>query len=328
MTVDLAIDPAEVPLAERPDVEGWSENYCNQAYSPGNGVGFWTHLSRLAGPGDVWRDVLIAYLPGDRFLIGKGYGNSATPEGPGAGMLSMRCEEPWRRWSMRFRGAVRDVTGSQLAAGALPDRHHHVATLDLTWAAMSPVWDLGARMSGQTWARAHYEQACRVTGSLVLGDERWEIDGTGIRDHSRGARVFGTVREHWWLSGQFPSGRSFAVLQVINHGDDVTPLSYGYVSDGTSLEGAEVTSLEILEADAHGAPLRTRCVLQAPGGEHVITGRILQAMPIGMGSPNELVMGRQVSTATPLTLRESQTEYTWDGEVAYGLTERSWTPAS
>jgi hypothetical protein len=326
MTVTL--DAAEVPLAERPDIEAWSENYCNQAYSPANGVGFWTHLSRLAGVGDVWRDVMIAYLPGDRFLLAKGYGNSSTDSGPGAGMLSMRCEEPWRRWSMRFRGAVRDVSGDDLRAGAIPDRHHHVATLDLTWNAMAPVWDLGARMSGQTWAHAHYEQACAVTGLLTLGDERWEIDGTGIRDHSRGSRVFGTVREHWWLNGQFPSGRSFAVLQVFNHGEDVTPLSSGYVSDGETLEDAEVLDVAILEADAHGAPLRTRCRLRTASGEHVLTGRILQSMPFGMGSPNELELGRAVSDATPLTLRECQTEYTWDGETAYGLTERSWTPVS
>lgn len=324
----VALDAAEVPLAERPATEGWSENYCNQAYSPGNGVGFWTHLSRLAGPADLWRDVLIAYLPGDRFLIAKGYGNSASHEGPGSGMLSMRCEEPWQRWSMRFRGAVRDVSGADLRAGALLDQHHYVATLDLTWTAMSPVWDLGARMSGQTWARAHYEQACRVIGVLALGEERWEIDGTGIRDHSRGPRVFGTVREHWWLSGQFPSGRSFAVLQVINHGEDVSPLSYGYVSDGESLEGADVADLEVLETAADGAPLRTRFRLRTDAGNHVITGQILQSVPIGMGSPNELVMGRAVSAATPLTLRECQTEYTWDGETAYGLTERSWTPGS
>ncbi len=324
MTIQL--DAAEVPIAERPDTEGWSENYCNQAYSPGNRVGFWTHLSRLAGPEDLWRDVLIAYLPDDRFLVAKGYGNSATAEGPGSGMFSMRCEEPWRRWTMRFRGAVRDVTGAELRAGAVTDQHHHVASLDLSWEAMSPVWDLGARMSGQTWARAHYEQACRVTGALLLGDERWEIDGTGIRDHSRGPRVFGTVREHWWLNGQFPSGRSFAVLQVLNHGDDVTPLSHGYVSDGKTLEQAEVVDVEVVAADAHGAPLRTRLRLRAETGEHEITGRILQSMPFGMGSPNELVLGRAVSAATPLTLRECQTEYTWDGETAYGLTERSWTP--
>lgn len=324
----VAVDPAEAPLGERPEEPDWSENYCNQAYCPGAGVGFWTHLSRLAGPEDVWREVMIAYLPGDRFLVAKGYGNAATDRGPGSGTFSLRCEEPWQRWTMRFRGGVRDVSAAELRAGPLRDQHHHVATLELAWTAMSPVWDLGERMARQTWAHAHYEQACAVEGALVMGDERWELDGTGIRDHSRGPRVFGTVREHWWLSAQFPGGRSFAALRVINHGDEVEPLSFGYVSDGTSLTPCEIAEIEIVERDPDGDPALTRMRLETAESVFLVEGRLLQAMPFGMGSPNELVLGRSVDEQTPLTLREAQTEYRWDGEVGYGLTERSWTPSA
>ena len=73
----------------RPDDANWTENYCNQAYCPDSQVGFWTHLSRLARPYRVWRDVLIAYLPGDRFLVAKGFGRPVTRNGPAAGMLSL-----------------------------------------------------------------------------------------------------------------------------------------------------------------------------------------------------------------------------------------------
>src|SRR2546423_1706142 len=154
---------------------------------------------------------------------------------------------------MRFTGAVRDVTGEQLAAGALRDGFHHVAALELSWTAMAPAWNLGERMHGQTWAQAHYEQACTVSGELVLGGERWELSGAGIRDHSRGVRQFGTVREHWWLTAQFPSGRSLAVLQVVNHDAGVEPLSRAYVGDGDALLDAEVRSIELLEATADGS---------------------------------------------------------------------------
>jgi hypothetical protein len=328
-TAVSVLDPNELPLIERPTIQGWTENYCNQAYCPEVGVGFWTHLSRLAGPRDIWRDVLIAYLPGDRFLIGKGYRQGGQPGGPAAGMLSLTCEESWRRWEMRFEGAVRDVTATQLAEGALPDGFHVVCALRLTWTAMSPVWNLGNRMEQQTWAQAHYEQACEVTGELVLGDERWQLAGTGIRDHSRGARYFGTVREHWWLNGEFPSGRSFSVLQVINHGDGVEPLSHAYVSDGERLDEAEVRAVEILEATDNGSPLRTRITLGTAAEQHVIEGRMLQTMPFAMGDPNELILG--VSHHPPratLALSECQTEYRWNGEIGYGLTERSRTPGA
>jgi hypothetical protein len=272
--------------------------------------------------------VLIAYLPGDRFLIAKGYGNSVTSRGPGSGMLSLTCDESWQRWTMRFCGAVRDVSGPELRAGALRDQHHAVATLELTWTAMSRVWNLGERMAQQTWAHAHYEQPCHVSGRLELGKECWEIDGSGIRDHSRGPREFGTVREHWWCSAQFPSGRSFALLEVINHGTDVEPLRHGYVSDGETVEDAEVISVETVDAGSDRFPLRTRTRLRTSSGEHVVDGRVLQAMPFGMGSPNELVLGAALGPATPLALRECQTEYWWDGEVGYGLTERSMTLGS
>ena len=103
----------------RPDDANWTENYCNQAYCPDTQVGFWTHLSRLARPYRVWRDVLIAYLPGDRFLVAKGFGRPATRNGPAAGMLSLTCEEPWKTWTMRFYGGVRDVSGDELRTGKL-----------------------------------------------------------------------------------------------------------------------------------------------------------------------------------------------------------------
>jgi hypothetical protein len=322
------LDPAELPLPERPAIDGWSENYCNQAYCPDTGVGFWTHLSRLAGPGDIWRDVLIAYLPGDRFLIGKGYGRSRERSGPGSGMFSLRCDESWRRWTMAFEGAVRDVTSAELAAGALPDGFHHLASLRLSWTATSPVWNLGQRMDGQTWAQAHYEQACDVVGELVLGDERWTLTGTGIRDHSRGVRHFGTVREHWWCNGQFPSGRSFAALQVINYAVDAEPLSHAYISDGETIDEADVKAIELLEGDDGASPRRTRITLGTSGGEQVIEGRMLQTMPFAMGDPNELILGRshRPDRAT-LALSECQTEYRWGGERGYGLTERSQTPS-
>jgi hypothetical protein len=228
---------------------------------------------------------------------------------------------------MRFAGAVRDVTAAELAAGPLPDGFHKVATLELSWTATAPIWNLGERMEGQTWAQAHYEQACDVAGEFVLGDERWDLSGTGIRDHSRGVRFFGTVREHWWCNGQFPSGRSFAVLQVINHGDDVEPLSHAYVSDGTTIEDASVLAVETVEGTDTGSPLQTRITLGTTRGEEVLHGRILQTMPFAMGDPNELILGLASGPRAPLALSECMTEYRWDDEVGCGLTERSRTPS-
>lgn len=316
----------EAPLVVRPDVENWTENYCNQAYFPDSQIGIWTHLSHMPGPMDLWRDLWIAYLPGDRFLVAKGFGRGATDRGPGAGMLSLRFEEPFQRWTMTFSGGVREVTGEQLRAGAVDDGLNTFVELDLTWEASSPVFDFGQWMGGQGWASAHYEQSNRVSGRIAIGGERTELaGGTGIRDHSRGPRTHTSIRAHWWLTGQFPSGKSFALLELDNYVTEGGPLlKHALISDGKTVQLAEVVSVEMLEATEQRGPRRHRTTLRVDTGEeHVIEARVLQEMPFALGDPNEMILGAAFTPDASLALFESQTEYSWDGEIGYGLTERS-----
>jgi len=310
----------ELPAPDLPS--GWTENYCHQCHSPESGAGLWFHLSRLSAQAPVWRDILIAYLPGDRFLVVKGHGAGGHERGPGAGMLSLSCDESWKKWTMRFRGAVCDLSGDELRAGALSDQAHRIATIEMRWSAIAPVWDLGEEMQTQTWTQSHYEQACCVSGVIEIGGETFDLTGTGIRDHSRGPRDFGTVHDHWWLNGQFADGRSFAVLEVTGRTSDSHLLRRAYVSDGPdSLREAEVLSLES-EMGVDG-PLSHRVVLRDGNTDHTIEGQIRQVMPFGMGEPNELILGSTLKPPTVLRLWEAQTDYTWNGEAGHGLTERS-----
>ena len=315
-----AKDPLELPALDLPG--GWTENFCNQCYCPGSGAGLWFHLSRLAGPVALWREILIVYLPGDRFLVAKGHGNGVHDRGPGSGMLSLSCEDPWKWWTMQFCGAVCKVSGAELRAGALSDQAHEVATIEKCWTAMAPVWDLGAEMQTQTWTQTHYEQACSVSGAIKLDGESVDLTGTGIRDHSRGPRDFGTVHDHWWLNGQFPDGRSFAVLEVTGRAAESHLLCRAYVSDGPNdIRDVEVLSLES-EMSPDG-PVSNRVVFRDGDSEHTIEGRVGQTMPFGMGTPNELLLGSTLKPPTVLRLWEAQTEFTWDGVIGHGLTERS-----
>jgi hypothetical protein len=149
---------------------------------------------------------------------------------------------------------------------------------------MAPVWDLGEEMKTQTWTQSHYEQACHTTGTIAIGDERFDLTGSGIRDHSRGPRDFGTVHDHWWLSGQFPDGRSFAVLEVTGHSSDSHLLRRGYVSDGSgSIREVEVVALE--SELGPGGPISHRTVLRDGATTHTIIGRSVKPCPSAWASP-------------------------------------------
>jgi hypothetical protein len=318
------IDPREVPLASKPADPGWTENYCNQMYSPGNDVGIWTHLSAVPGTSDLWREVWIAYLPGDRFIVAKGHGRGASDRGPGGSTLFLCCEESYKRWRMSFNGAARDVSGAELRSGPLADGAHVAVQMELSWEGITPGFDYGKWMGQQAWGNAHFEQPCRVSGQLVVGDERWDLVGTGIRDHSRGPRFYGSVLEDWWLTGQFPSGRTFGVLEVTNIGDDKPLLSHGFVTDGDNVEPLEFQGVELVNVTDDGTPLEYRIRVRHQGREQVIEARLLAAMPIALGEPNDIILGAAYP-AVPLALTEAQTEFRWNEEVGYGLTERSRT---
>jgi hypothetical protein len=77
-----------------------------------------------------------------------------------------------------------------------------------------------------TIADDRFEQSCRVTGTLVLGDREIAIDTTGHRDHSWGTRDWDAIQDWKWISGQAPGGTAFNLMVLHLRGDTT---HHGYV---------------------------------------------------------------------------------------------------
>lgn len=76
-------------------------------------------------------------------------------------------------------------------------------------------------------AADHYEVAGRLRGRVCIGDEDFEIDCLGYRDHSWGNRSWG-FSNHRWFCGSFGSDFSFSVATAVS-----APVGYfqgGYVA--------------------------------------------------------------------------------------------------
>jgi hypothetical protein len=93
-------------------------------------------------------------------------------------------------------------------------------------------FDLEWETDGGTYAYpgvTRYEVPCRVHGEVLVGDESFEIDGWGQRDHSWG------VRDWWsygwsWTAGRLDDGTRFHGVDVVL--DDVALYGTGYVQTG------------------------------------------------------------------------------------------------
>lgn len=317
-------DSDELPQPVR-DIPLWSENYLTQALDPSTGVGFFFHLSRMPFNYNVWEGLFTCYLPGDRFLVVRDFSWDTNEKGPGSNALRFEVVKPYEQWSKRFRGAALLVTGDELRAGPIPDDSHVFVDADLTFNNIGPVFDIGD-MGDQFWARSHYEQHGRFTGRISFdathigkGAESYEFNGTGLRDHSVGARDILKMNNHVWAHGEFPSGKLFMVMDV--HTKVGPPFLYVVIGDQNGFHKVELTrpTARIDDASQVFDPHEFHFV--GPDGPSVIKGEILQAIPYSFTGPNEWSLGTHPS-AHHLVI-EGQTRWEWDGEAGYGLTERS-----
>jgi hypothetical protein len=208
-------------VAEQPAEPFWAENLLFALYDPKADLGFWLHLGSVPNEWGMWEDRVLVCLPGDQGVLSMwGYYYTPQDRKPAGPNLAFRCVEPFKRWKVTFDGFAQHISNADMAKGLAPDGLRKRMVIDLDIECATPVWDAHTsahskggkgEMTTQGWAKEHYEQLYRARGTVRVDDVRYEIDGTGWRDHSRGPRGGGTG-EPWGghvIAGcLFPSGRA------------------------------------------------------------------------------------------------------------------------
>ena len=102
----------------------------------------------------------------------------------GSCRASQDCEAPLERFRVRVEGTAAAHADHSDPLHKVPGEPVEIA-IDLTWTTDGTPyqWRLATR----------YEIPCRVSGTVRVGDEQFELSGPGQRDHSWGAR-------DWWAS--------------------------------------------------------------------------------------------------------------------------------
>lgn len=302
------------------DVPLWTESFHGSGYDPDDGIGVFVHIARAQMDPLLWDETFVAFLPGDRFLVHRGFGYGETPAGPAANALRYVQRDPFESWHIRFEGAVRDVTGEELSQSTVTDDSHVKAVLDIDMRALGPVYGIGGMSGEEFWAHSHYEQHLSLRGHLEFDGSRIELNGTGMRDHSVGPRDINSLDRHTWCHGEFPDGRLFMVMDVA--AADGTNLRYAVVGDRNGLAPATLSRPgETLLSKRQDATAPYQVNLDGPDGPVVIEAEILQSLPLSMRGTNDWVPGTRPDAHH--LMYECQTRFTWDGQTGYGLTERS-----
>ena len=175
-------------------------------------------------------------------------------------------------------------------------------------------------------AQGHFEQTGRVTGTIRLGDEQWEVNGYGVRDKSWGPRTWqapsGTAAKAAgpaaveqgcflnWFSMNF--GPDLALGGACGRTADGTFRGKGWIQrDGETLDLDDVTITT--EYDPTNPLLHDTVQLRATdskGAPIVVDGTVLSICPTKIPRRDGVTF-----------VNEGLARFETDGRVGFGIAE-------
>lgn len=314
----MVLEPEDEYTHEPDEASNYNESMYLNAFDLGDEVGGWFRLGNRVNEGYAEMTVCV-YLPGGR--VGFSYqrpkiDNNDKME---AGGLSIEVIEPFEHLEVRYSGKVclLDEPGQMTdPRTAFKNNPWVECEVDLDYHGVSPMY--GGRPvnadgsdietdAEKSFAKAHYEQHCRVTGTIRVGEEVLDIDGLGLRDKSWGPRYWQAIEWYRWLPLAFSEDFAMMISTV------------GGRSGGMVLVGDEYHLIRECSVDTdwndRDEQTGMRCTVRTDHDTYEVTGEVISLIPLRNRRTdpegNELV--------TRIT--EAMTRYECNGQTGIGMSE-------
>lgn len=251
-------------------------------------LGGWFRIGNRANEGYAERTVCL-YLPDGRVLFHFARPKIANNDAFEAAGLRFEVLEPTERHRTTFEGRLLELAEPRAMAdpkAAFEGSPKKPVAFDLAHEAVGPLYGHKAEKRAdedaeQSFARAHFEQHMRVTGSLEIDGERLAISGFGLRDHSWGPRYWQAIHSYEWLTLNFGPDLG-AMISIIQRDAAGKERSAG----GVLVRGMEMEKLVDAEIDAeyeenglYHKRLTAR-VRTEKGEQLAITGEVTSFIPL------------------------------------------------
>jgi hypothetical protein len=254
-------------------------------------------------------------------------GGDGRPRILGTGPLSYELIEPFQHWRMSFDGLATETSLQAQIDGWIPGfsgGDQVPVAIDIDIRSAAPPWECGTLLEeagrvlatqeeGDAMGGPRFEQLFRATGTFRVDGREHPISGGGLRVRRSGVRRLTTFRGHVWMSAVFPSGRAFGLNRYPDRDDGKPTFNEGYLyeGDGELIPARVVQAPWLSQLTTEREDLSV--VLETASGTTTIEGTTIlptyMVMPDGVGDD--------------LRLQQTIIGYTWDGETANGMLERS-----
>lgn len=253
---------------------------------------------------------VIVYEPDGSALFNYKRPPITSNDGWNAGGLAVEVIVPAEKLRTTYDGSVvylADPRAMSDPGKAFKENPHKKLKLDLVHEGVGPLYGhVGKPGDGNDFARAHFEQHMKVSGTLsVDGGALVQLSGHGLRDHSWGPRYWQSTPSYRWITGNFGDDLGM-VISVVGGKPG------GVMHKGESLH--RITDVK-LDTDYESGTkfhraLRAEITLDN-GDKHTIEGAVKGFIPL---------RNRRAGTSTHIG--EGMTEYVIDGDrKGYGLSE-------
>ncbi|RIL05078.1 MAG: hypothetical protein DCC71_11675 [Proteobacteria bacterium] len=232
-----------------------------------------------------------------------------------AGGMRFETEIPFEKLRASYRGKacrLAEPRAMNEPGRAFKENPFVPVSLDLAIAGVGPMFGgepTEHREGEMEFARGHYEQHHRATGTLEIDERRFALDGFGLRDHSWGPRSWQAPAYYRWLTANF--GPDFGFMGSLVVRPDGGETRGGFVHRGRELVLVRGIEIDTEWSGPERFHDRIRATLRcADGKDLLVEGRVLSLIPL---------RNRRDGRTTRIT--EGMTEWRCEGRVGYGLSE-------
>lgn len=284
----LRLEPADEyphPLGPEPN---FNESVYLNTFDPHSGLGAWFRLGNRTNEGHAEMSVCL-YLPDGRVGFMFVRPEIDRHDAFDAGGLHWRVEDPFHLGRLSYRGPLLiledpGVMADPRRAFTTSPREDCIVELEVRGAGRDSMFggepDEAHERPGEEFARGHYEQLVVSTGSVTVGDRRFEIEGRGLRDHSWGPRSWQAPWYYRWLTANLGEDFGFMASRVAHR--DGPGTRGGFVWEEGRLHVCDHTEIVTQYREADGCQARIEASLTSSrlGRTWRFRGEVVNLIPL------------------------------------------------
>ncbi len=321
--VRMRLEPADEYLHAVEEAQNFNESMYFNVFDRERRTGGWFRLANRPNEGRGEMSCCV-YLPdghiGFMFKRPERHDNEAMD----GGGMAFNVVEPFKHLTVRYQGKLCVLADPQQMAdpaNAFKTNPVVESEIELDFHGISPMFggepvnEDGSAIemkAEESFARGHTEQHTRGAGFIRVGDERFEIDGLGLRDHSWGPRFWQAIYWYRWLPMVF--SEDFAMMVSITCRPDAEPRAGGMVLRDNEYVMIRDARIETVY-DANDCQETFKVWARTDEREYEVEGKVMSLIPLR--NRRRTPDGEDLMTR----ITEGMTEYRCDGQVGYGLSE-------